>query len=295
MKIAYYRGEHPNFGDELNLWLWPKLLPDFFDDDGKVVFIGIGSTIGFKYDLSAKKIVFGAAYYPNYYDQKNIDCTDWDIYFVRGPRTAHLLNISPELAIGDSAILIRTLADKWHRSSEVVSFIPHWESLGHGSWERVCALANINLIDPRRPVDDVLAELLRSRLVIAEAMHGAIVADALRIPWVPLLPINGIHRNKWFDWTEALGIQLQQHRLWPSNLTEMQIALERYPKLRRCARYAESIPTFGVSEQAIHHLSAYRLTKLAQTAPCLSDDRIIESATGKMLEKLSQLRRNYGA
>ena len=86
----------------------------FFDDDGKVVFIGIGSTIGFKYALSAKKIVFGAAYYPNYYDQKNIDCTDWDIYFVRGPRTAHLLNISPELAIGDSAILIRTLADKWH-------------------------------------------------------------------------------------------------------------------------------------------------------------------------------------
>ena len=36
MKLYYYKAPLGNFGDDLNPWLWPRLLPDIFDDDGRV-------------------------------------------------------------------------------------------------------------------------------------------------------------------------------------------------------------------------------------------------------------------
>jgi succinoglycan biosynthesis protein ExoV len=287
MKMIYFQGKQPNFGDELNTWLWPQILPNFFDDDDSTVFLGIGSIISkcfdYNYEDAKKKIVFGAGYVSEYHEKPDVNQGDWDIFFVRGPRTAQQLNISPELAIGDSAILLRTVVDGRRRIPEVVSFMPHWESINWGNWEYVCELAGVNLINPQRPVNEIIDELLRSRLVITEAMHGAIVADALRVPWVPLLPINAVHRSKWLDWADALGITLQQHRLWPSSITELH--LSRYVGVNsRICRLLEMVSC---------HLSACSLVKIMKNSGNLSADSAIDHATNKMLEKVEQLRRKY--
>ncbi len=86
MKIIYNKGHHPNFGDDLNLWLWPKLLPDFFDQDDGILFLGIGSIINDTYNAAAKKIIFGAGYVPRYCSTPNspdVSGENWDIFFVR--------------------------------------------------------------------------------------------------------------------------------------------------------------------------------------------------------------------
>ena len=105
MKLQYFRGQQPNFGDELNMWLWPQLLPAFFDDDPRTLFIGIGSILGKHYDPDAKKVVFGTGYAPTYHPTPNVHGSDWDVFFVRGPRTARALGLPEHLGIGDAAML----------------------------------------------------------------------------------------------------------------------------------------------------------------------------------------------
>ena len=104
MKMYSSRG--PNFGDALNEWLWPRLLPDFFDGDESALFLGIGSILYDFLPRNARKVVFGSGY-GGYTPVPHID-DRWAFYFVRGPVTARTLGLDPSLAIGDAAILVRS-------------------------------------------------------------------------------------------------------------------------------------------------------------------------------------------
>lgn len=60
MNLYYYQDSVGNFGDDLNVWLWPKLLPGLFDQDDGLLFVGIGSFLRYKVPVSPFKIVFGS-------------------------------------------------------------------------------------------------------------------------------------------------------------------------------------------------------------------------------------------
>ena len=287
MKISYFSGKHPNFGDALNPWMWPRLLPGFFDDDDSVIFLGIGSIIGEKsYNDNVQKIVFGPGFVPEYHDKPKIKNNDWKVYFVRGPRTAKFLDLSEDYALGDPAILMSTLIDVSSRTSEIISYMPHWESIERGNWKEVCKLAGVTFIDPRDNIEHITTQLLRSKLVITEAMHGAIVADAFRIPWVPILPLNTVHRNKWFDWAESLNIDLRPRHISPSSLAEARLSFMRKP--------INALPFTNIIERSLVHAAAYNLKRLTKASPCLSDEKILNNVISKMLKKLEQLKQDYG-
>ena len=313
MKIFQFRGEHTNFGDELNSWMWPKLLPNFFDDNAETVFIGIGSTIGDAPADARRKIVFGAGFVPHYHEQPNVKTQDWQVYFVRGPRTAQRLGLDPSYAIADAGILVRELVDYTHRTPEHIAFIPHWQSLDRGNWEAACRKAGVTLIDPRKPVEEVMDLLLRSKLVIAEAMHGAIIADAFRVPWVPVVPLNPAHREKWYDWAESLGIALKPQRILPSSLEEVTASAFRADTglmsadvrgavsqdsevslLSRVKRLIAASPLAAFVDACLSSLAAMRLRKLATVEGSLSSDAALESAVRRMREKIEQLKKDYG-
>lgn len=46
----------------------------------------------------------------------------------------------------------------------------------------VCQQAGVEYIDPAGKVENVIAAISGSQVLISEAMHGAIVADTLRVP-----------------------------------------------------------------------------------------------------------------
>ena len=55
----------------------------------------------------------------------------------------------------------------------------------------------------------VIDKIRSCRLLITEAMHGAIIADTLRVPWVPLKTNKTINDFKWNDWSKSMEIDLR--------------------------------------------------------------------------------------
>ena len=213
VKLLYYNGkekeiEASNFGDELNPWLWPRLLPNAFDQDASSLFVGIGTLLNEHLPQQPKKIIFGSGV--GYGKTPQVDST-WKIYFVRGQLSAKALEIQPEMGLTDPAILVRQFFKPTGQKKYRQAYIPHFtESLYNGSaWKALCQSLNLHYIDPTQPVEQVLSEIACSEILFAEAMHGAIVADALRVPWVAVKTKRDILDFKWSDWLSSVQLSYQ--------------------------------------------------------------------------------------
>jgi succinoglycan biosynthesis protein ExoV len=291
--MYFYRGKVPNFGDELNTWLLPKIFPNFFDEDERTVFLGIGSILFDFHPRRSQKIVFGSGY-GGYTAMPEIDDT-WKFYCVRGPRTAAAFDLTLDKVAGDSAILISRHYKRKAAKPAGFAFMPHFETLEHGNWAAACEMAGVRLIDPRDPIEQVLAALDESEVLITEAMHGAIVADAIRVPWIPVYPFHRSHHMKWFDWAEALDLKLRREIILPSTVAEAGRALNPVTKRVRAAlgklapasgRPAGGAGRSGAGPHALDGVltraAAASLRRATRQAPTLSSD----AALGRVVEKL---------
>jgi len=291
MKLYVYRARMANFGDELNEWLLPKIFPNFFDNAPDPLFLGIGSILFNHHPKDVRKIVFGSGY--GGYTATPVFDDNWSIYCVRGPRTAAMCGIGEDRVSGDTAILIGCHRPAPPKKTVRFGFIPHWESVERGNWPKVCALTGIRYIDPTRSVDEVLEDLESCDVVIAEAMHGAIVADALRIPWIPVLPFDTAHHNKWLDWSEALGIHLRPHRIAPSSTREMVLShLQREASRLKRPRGLFKVGVKGLDSILIQE-AARRLDRLSRAEPQLSADSAIADCVDRLESFAAQIRRDF--
>lgn len=263
MKLYYYQDPLGNFGDELNVWLWSRLLGDCFDDDETSIFVGIGTLLNHWLPPHPLKYIFGAGV--GYGTAPVVDDT-WKIYFVRGPLSAGALGLPQKFAITDPAALIRTIDLPREPKVFAASFMPHHTNSERLKSERetvrlLCHAEGINYIDPSSSVPDILRDILRSEVVLAEAMHAAIVADALRVPWIPVDLVNGVHRFKWDDWTQSLGLRYSPVTL-PAN--------DAKDSLAAYAKFLGSV--------------------MNTVTPTLSANETIAAATMRMVEQLESFR-----
>lgn len=213
--IVFHYDANTNFGDHLNSWLWPALIPELLDGKDDIVLIGVGSIISHSLNIMpGKKIIFGTG--SGYRSLPSPEeASEWDIYAVRGPLTARALGLDPKLAITDGAWLVNNVpkyADLSRDRSGTV-FVPHWESMLYGNWETICAKADVTLINPLDSCDDIFPALAGAELAIVESLHGAIFADYYGTPWIPVASQNTISQWKWVDWCSSLELEYKPYVL----------------------------------------------------------------------------------
>ncbi len=219
MKIFHWISPEGNVGDDLNLWMWPRLFGcDFFDGVSDPLFIGIGSVLDNRHEQAASRLVFGAgarsaATIPD------ISKPGWDVAFVRGPHTAAALGLGADRWISDPAILA-PLADPQFKAKmpgraprvkgSRIGFIPYYATHRRLS-QAIADAAGFELIPATLDPERFFRRLLSCDAVITEAMHGAILADAFGVPWIPCRMYNVMqegdtHIFKWSDWLDTLEL-----------------------------------------------------------------------------------------
>ncbi len=269
MRLFYYRSPSNvgNFGDELNPYLWSRLLPDL-DRRGTPdwLFVGIGTLLNDRLPPASRTIVFGSGV--GYGARVAAPDSSWRIHFVRGPRSAAALGLPSDSALTDPAILVATVWRERPAQRTRYAFMPHCGN-ANGWIERLCQDEGIAYIDPRWPVEKVLRSIAETGVLLAEAMHGAIVADALRVPWIPVRSPWGVLAFKWLDWCDSIG----------SPYTPQSTVSLFEPSSERLLA--------GPRAWAKTKVLGHQLRRIARTVtPCLSSDRTWQSLHAAVQEKL---------
>lgn len=198
MRLHYWQTAAPpnNFGDELDPWLWPRELgPRVLGDDGPWL-VGIGSLLGdvLPFPDGELKLVMGSG--AGYGTPPALDAS-WRIYAVRGPRTARLLGLPPDTVATDPGILARRHFPWASVPRETpVALMLHWRST-NDAWRTMAADLGWRFVDSRAGPERAMRLIAGTGLLLTEALHGAVVADAFQVPWTPLRTSEEILPFKW--------------------------------------------------------------------------------------------------
>jgi hypothetical protein len=139
---------------------------------------------------------------------------------VRGPLTARALNLDERFAMTDPAILLATLREFSGLDRRGTIFVPHWKSVRYGNWEAICSSLGIEYVHPCGDSKAVVRRIAAAEKVIAESMHAAIIADAFRVPWIPVALSREVSPFKWVDWTSSVNVSYSPVCLPASNRIE---------------------------------------------------------------------------
>ena len=311
MKPFHWESTHGNFGDDLNLWLWDFLLPGLRDVHNETLLVGVGTVLNTEIlPAEGRKLVIGSGFgYGSLPDMR--DGSQWDIRSVRGPLTAEKAGLPPEMGIVDPAVLVTEMPEFQNVSKNGKrTFIPHWESAAVGLWPEICKTVGLSYLDPRGEAKAVIREIAASELIVAESMHGAILADAFRVPWIAVSSSRSINSFKWNDWARSLGVTYAPKHIPVSTRAEAiakgakfwGVGFERDKQAAAGPeRHGENVMVADpeqttlrvMAKQALAVPSALALWQASKAKPQLSKDGTFASCKERLLNAIEGVRCDY--
>lgn len=299
MQLFYFKDPLGNFGDDLNPWVWNQLIPKVLNDSPDDIFVGIGTLINHKLPKAPNKHIFGSGV--GYGDIPVID-GKFNFHAVRGHHSALKLGLSTDKVITDSAILVSKLysADrnvkKWR-----FGFMTTGETEQYFNWQKICDGIGIRHISCHLPVMDALDQISSCEIMLCEAMHGAIVADSLDIPWIPVRCNENISEFKWGDWLSSVDMTYRPYDI-PKLFSGERLGFSKY--LKNSVKnmlfknniwkddWSKPLP-FNSSQQEID-IASEMLRKIISLNPQLSSAVTRKLHLEKYLYLIDGLNRKYG-
>ncbi|QPF73706.1 polysaccharide pyruvyl transferase family protein [Roseateles sp. DAIF2] len=299
MKLYYFKDAKGNFGDDLNPWLWERLLPGVLDERADEIFVGIGTLLNHRIPAAPVKHVFGSGYG---YGEKPDVRQNYVFHAVRGHKTAQALGLSPDLVYTDAAVLVRAVEFRRAPAREFrFGFIPTGHTIASYDWQPLCRELGWHFISPQGQVEDILYQMSRCETLVCEAMHGAIVADAMRIPWLPIQCDGMVLGFKWEDWLGTLELPYEPSLITPLYAHQepmgagAQLKNEIKHRLRQFGVWSSSwtAPAPRATGSAATARALQDLRRLEQKSPYLSREPLVQQHTERylaLLERFKQAR-----
>ncbi|MEL6938545.1 MAG: polysaccharide pyruvyl transferase family protein [Cyanobacteria bacterium J06598_1] len=291
--------QQPSLASKLNSWLWPQLDAalgtELFgtDADQAIELVGSGA-LGYDTLRSSgdrkQLVIFGTGL--SSAPALPAVPLSWDIRCVRGPLSADRLGLPVGKAITDAGLLV-SLVFEASSEREGCSFIPQMQHASEAgeSWQRICEQSGIRYIDPRWPIEQVLRAIASSERVLAESVTGAIMAEALRIPWIPIASSPRVCAFEWQDWCTSLNVFYHPYRL-PALKSYRPWALGFQANMHALKHWFGAVLEGPVSTSQYELLAAecvlaQRLANIAKQAPSLSREAVF-------VEKVDALQTSFG-
>ena len=216
------------------------------------------------------------------------------------PLSAQKLGLSIVQGVADGGIMLWRLLTSSLQKLTKFAFMPHIHHANYAGpvWRQICSQLDIDYIDLSWPMEQVLSAIGRTETLLTEAMHGAIAADSLRTPWIPIVASAQILHFKWRHWRAAVGLACQPQDLKPLASTYPRLARGVRSSIRTFLHWSHSLrqrPLKGVAlitpderQQAVSQLRHIIL----KTRPILSKEDKLEQLTMALEERLHQLNKD---
>jgi succinoglycan biosynthesis protein ExoV len=276
-----------NFGDDINPWFLPRLFNREIIESDSICLVGIGTIINNHNAASVahfdRKVVFSSGV--GYGDCGTVVDDTWDFVCVRGPRSAEALGLEPRIGIRDGAILLSNLYPAKPASvRDGVVFIPHvntgW-TCGTGL-KKICRDLSFTYLSPDAPFETFIETIRSASWVITEAMHGAILADTLRTPWVPFKFLYH-HKFKWQDWFDSIDLPYECKVMQP-------IFWDKGPAAETPVK-AFARDVYRQSKLLLATQSLRRIHRKA--APLLSADDVLANRKQRLIDRVRYINDTY--
>jgi succinoglycan biosynthesis protein ExoV len=211
------------------------------------------------------------------------------IYWVRGPLTARVLGLSPDVAVADAGYMVRhcdLLSVGIQTERQVVSFMPHMTAARFAvGLKDACERLGMQYIDPAGEVTEVLRRIGRSRMLITEALHGAVVSDACRVPWIPVKSSEAVLEFKWRDFCASIGVEYRP--------ISLRVGWRYAPRAGRSVRNLAMAPIRGIRSFVTRMRvspddTAYDLLIASGAKPFLSSDNTIKKIDQEIAARLER-------